>query len=180
MHFVNLQVFFIYDILVMVGDNLIMNDNIIEIDLDSKEEYINKYDDKLINDDLHDYVIKRAMEIKNNSDIIIRIHFNYAASVDEKRLVRNFIVNDINNNLKIKSSERINFKDIYLALIGIGCLIISIMFSYLKMGVVSEIFIIVGWVCIWEIVNDFLFIDGEVRLKRKKYLQLSKAKIEFY
>ena len=120
------------------------------------------------------------MEIKNNSDIIIRIHFNYAASVDEKRLVRKFIVNDIKNNLKIKSSERINFKDIYLVLIGIGCLIISIMFSYLKMEVVSEIFIIVGWVCIWEIVNDFLFIDGETRLKRKKYLQLSKAKIEFY
>ena len=72
-----------------------------------------------------------------------------------------------------------NVRNIYLTLIGISCLIISFLFSYLNIGLISEVFMIIGWVSIWEIVDDVLFEKTEWRLRKRKYMQLKRAKIVF-
>ena len=57
-------------------------ERIIEIDLDSKYEYINKYDDNRINDSLLEYILNSYDDVKD--DVSLYIKFNYDVSDDVK------------------------------------------------------------------------------------------------
>lgn len=57
---------------------------IIEVDLDNKLEYLNKYDDDIINDELHEYILANFDEI--NTNVILKIKFNY--DVDDNELLK--------------------------------------------------------------------------------------------
>ena len=157
----------------MKGDN-----NVIHVDLDNRDEYINKYNDNKICDDLHNYLINEALKISNKTRIIIKIKFNYEVDKEEKNWVKKLIKKDFNDSLNDKITfDGIAIKDIYLILIGIACIVVSVMFRYLKVSVISEVFLIIGWVPIWELVSNILFIESEERMVKRKYKQLLRASI---
>lgn len=154
-------------------------DNIINVDLDNNYEFINRYDDNIISDELHNYLINSAMKFRDRDNIVIRIGFNYEVTDDIKKKAINFIKDDIKMGVYMSSKFKLfDFSDVYLFIIGISCIIISIMFSYLGIDVFSEVFVIVGWVCVWELVDNFLFDGSYERKLKRKYNQLSKARIE--
>ena len=154
------------------------DNNVIHVDLDNRDEYINKYNDNMICDDLHNYLINEAIKISNKTRIILKIKFNYDVDEDEKNRVKKLIKNDFNDSLNDKITfNSIAIKDIYLILIGIACIIVSVMFRYLKISVISEVFLIIGWVPIWELVSNILFIESDERMIKRKYKQLLRASI---
>ena len=154
------------------------DNNVIHVDLDNRDEYINKYNDNRICDDLHNYLINEAIKISNKTRIILKIKFNYDVDEDEKNRVKKLIKNDFNDSLNDKITfNSIAIKDIYLILIGIACIIVSVMFRYLKISVISEVFLIIGWVPIWELVSNILFIESDERMIKRKYKQLLRASI---
>ena len=52
--------------------------NIVEIDLDAKEEYINEYDDSKISENLSHYIIESVHDVRKN--VILKIKFNFQVS----------------------------------------------------------------------------------------------------
>lgn len=48
------------------------DNNIFKIDLDNKDEYINKYNDNKLSEDLHDYIFDSAMKIKRRKYIQLK------------------------------------------------------------------------------------------------------------
>ena len=154
---------------------------VINLDLDDRDEYINQYDDDKISDELHNYIIKEAMKIDNSSRIVIRVNMNFEVNDEEKKKLRRMLMRDFDDSINNREFmvRHDNVRNIYLTLIGISCLIISFLFSYLNIGLISEVFMIIGWVSIWEIVDDVLFEKTEWRLRKRKYMQLKRAKIVF-
>ncbi len=149
------------------------NDEII-IYLNDIEEAINVFNPKILSDELNDYILKRCMfiPIKNKIDIII-------CGIEEK--AQSNLKDSIHNHykelvVKTKKIEQYNdIKRLILLILGVILIFISEMFEF----VISELFLVAGWVVIWELVYDIIF--ERVRRNRDyfKYLQLSKANIKF-
>jgi len=157
-----------------------MKNNIIYIDLDNRDEYINKYDDSRICDELHNYIIEEALKLNSKSKILIQVKFNYIVTEQEKNKLRMMILNDFKNNIKGDiNKNRDIIKDIFFVLIGLSCIVISIMFGYLNKSIISELFLIIGWVPIWEFVGNILFIETFEVEKKRKYKQLLNSTIKF-
>lgn len=80
---------------------------------------------------------------------------------------------------KVKSLNKIDKYDDYfrflLLLLGIILIIISEIFSAL----LSELFLIAGWVVIWEVVYDILFTGIKRKQKLKIAQKLSTCEISF-
>lgn len=156
-------------------------ESVIHIDLDDKDEYINKYDDNKISDELHHYIIDSAMEFDSKRKIIIKIKMNFEVSEDEKEKLKRMLLNDFEESINTKEikRKRDSVRDLYLIFIGISCIIVSFLFNYLHVDLVSELFLIIGWVPIWELVDNVLFKETEEKIKKRKYMQLKRADIVF-
>lgn len=155
--------------------------NVIDVDINDKEDYISKYNDDVLNEELYDYIYDRALYMNVDEDIFINISFDYKASDEEKDRVKKLIyeafkagINRENVYMKAMSS-----KDMLLILLGFVGLGLSFLFNYLNHIIISEVFMIIGWVSLWEIADRILFIYKDEKNKKKKCLQLMNAKIRF-
>ncbi len=69
----------------------------------------------------------------------------------------------------------VDVKRIFLLLLGILLIFISKIFDF----ILSEIFLVAGWVAIWEIVYDLFFRERERKRNIKIYQKLAKSTIIF-
>lgn len=150
----------------------------IEIDLDSRDEYINEYDDHKINEHLHQYLM--GVNVSAKKDNVIRINFNYEVQKAEKEFIVNLLKADFEGTLEeIKMEIRyLNIRDMFLFLLGFLFLIISLLVKEYAIAIFSELFLVFCWVAFWEVAESFLFRRRKLRLKKKRYQALLKAKFE--
>ena len=47
------------------------------------------------------------------------------------------------------------------------------------MSTIHELFLIFGWVAVWELIYDGLFTNYKAKIKRKRYKKLSNVKINY-
>ncbi len=157
---------------------MVFMENIIEVDLDSREEYINEYDDNRISDDLHEYILKKHIDYKK--DVIIRVQFHFEVSKGEKELVKKMLYSDFKETLEVfnKEIKASNWKDIFL--LGVGFLLFFLYYYFEKFHLFffSEFILVVMWVAFWEIAEDILFYRRKLILKKKKYQKLFGARID--
>ena len=158
-----------------------MDSNVIKIDLDSRFEYLNEFDDSKINDRLQNYILSSISDIKK--DIMLIIKFNYKIDKNDFENVKdvfnlsfNSTLNNINNEIKM-----MNFKNFILLLLGFCFLMI---YCYLEMKdifIFAEFFMVVSWVFFWEFVESLLFKKRKLVIEKKKYQKLLSAefKIEY-
>ena len=148
------------------GDSL---KNLIEIDLDNRDEYIDSYDDKKINPDLSNYIIYKDIDIRNG--VVFNIKFNYKVSELEKQNVKKMLYDSFNEGLNrtLEEIKKLNLRDFML--FGFGCLFLVIYWwlDWYKVSIFSEFFLVMGWVSFWEIAEDFLFLRPKHILKKRKY-----------
>ena len=148
--------------------------NEVVIYLNELEEAINKYNPNILSDELTNYILKRCMFFSTKSDIDIII---YGIEDKEQQGLKDIFHNHFKDLVdKTKKIEQYDdIKRVLLLIVGIVLICISEMFKF----VVSELFLVAGWVVIWELVYNIFF----ERIKRNrdyfKYLQLSKANIKF-
>ena len=151
---------------------------IIEIDLDNKLEYLNKYDDNIINDELHKYIIGVIDNLQN--DILLMIRFNYKIEKQELAKVeavfkKSFSIELDNIQLKLKKQ---NIRDAILLILGFLFLGIYCYLDDFNFFLVAEFFLVISWVILWEFTESLLFNRRLLLVNMKKYKKLINAEFE--
>ncbi len=153
--------------------------NIIEITLNGKEDYLNKYNEKRISKELNDYILEECRGIDIKNDVAIHINTNFEMNEEEK----NNLVDMIRENygLDISDIEEL-LKKLYIIdaiMIVLGILLLVVWFISLSMPILSEFILIVGWLLIWEGINNIMYqsVKNAIKIKRRK--KLTNCKIVF-
>lgn len=135
----------------------------IEIAITNEEDLYDKYNKNYINDDLIQYIIKKAVELKSASNYKIIITSTLKNDIDYEELIKEGLRKEY---IKSYDKHNINTRFFFFYLIsGITLLIISRILN--STVIFSEIFLIGGWVLIWKVIELLLFTNFEENLKRK-------------
>mgnify|MGYP004669912743 CR=1 FL=1 len=141
---------------------------VIEVNLKSEDELLEKYSGKLSNE-LLKYLINESKYTDESLKIVIKTNM-------EADSVKDVIKSGLNSALK--NAEYIdklyNNKQILLFIMGITILIIS---TLILNQVIKEIVIIAGWVFIWEVIDISLNTDIETRITKRTVKKLLKSRI---
>lgn len=132
-----------------------------------------------MNPDLGDYIFNKALiyKLTKKKGLKIRINSDFEISEIEKEklidMIRSYYGHLIKTELIYLNIN--NLKSAVLFLVGIFVLLITYFFNNF---VIHEIFIIVGWLAIWEAIYSFLFANGKHKRKEKLLKKLTKCYIE--
>lgn len=141
---------------------------VIEVNLKSEDELLEKYSGKLSNE-LLKYLITESKYTNENLEILIKTNLEFDSV---KKVIKDGF------KAALKNAEYIdklyNNKQIFLFIIGITMLIIS---TLILNQVIKEIIIIAGWVFIWEVIDISLNTDIETRMTKKTIKKLLKSKV---
>lgn len=148
----------------------------INIELKNLESALNEFNKDILSDNLDNYLIYSL----NNEKLInknIQLNIKGINNKEEQIHLTKVIYTHYQkkNNFFNKIDNVDNIVRFILGIIGAIIILISHEFDFL----LSELFLIAGWVIIWEIVYDILF--NEIKRKRKKkiYDLLANSKINF-
>jgi len=141
----------------------------IEINITNENELLNIYNKNIIAETLDNYLITSLEHRSLKEDITINI------TGTKNEFIKSIITNYYEEKyLYLKKIDKLdNYIRLTLFLIGILAIFISKQFT----NIVSEIFLIAGWVIIWEIIYDVLFSEIKRKRKARIYKTLAKAKI---
>ena len=141
----------------------------IEINITNENELLNIYNKNIISETLDNYLTTSLEHRSLKENITINI------TGTENENIKNIITNYYKEKyLYFKKIDTLdNYIRLVLFLIGVLSIFISKQFT----NIVSEVFLIAGWVIIWEIIYDVLFSEIKRKRKARIYKTLAKAKI---
>ncbi len=147
----------------------------IDINLNSLDEALGKYNKEELSDDFDSYLIAHCafLSFKNN---LLVLNIKGLPKKNWKKLddiIHSYYLNKLNRYNKIDDIE--SYIRIGFFIIGILAILISELFT----SFLSELFLIAAWVIVWELVYDLLFKEIKRRRKAKIYKYLANAKIVF-
>lgn len=146
----------------------------IKVDISSREELLEKYNDSKVGRDVVDYLIKETMLAERNEKIKIVVNKDSAVINENcKELIINGLKDEYKRSLERQHDN--NIKQIYFLIMG--SILIYLSFKIKNVQVWREILLISGWVPIWEMVKIELFPDVEGRIKRRIINKLLKSEI---
>lgn len=153
----------------------------IEIDINSKRDFISDYNENTLEPNLRDFILNELVGYSVKEKLHIDIKSKEKLSEEEqekfiKVLRKEFKECLADLELEVKYS---NYKRISLLLIGVLGIFINYQFNQYLGEVLAEIFTIIGWVAIWELVYSILFTALSRRRNIKRYKQIIKANINF-
>lgn len=136
---------------------------IIDVDLNEKNDFLERYNKNKVSSSLIEYLIKEAKYISKDTEIEIHFHFHFKQD-NFKDMFINALKEEYNSTINDHYFN--NIFQILLFLLGILFLSLSTLF---KEGVIwKEILLIGGWVPIWEMIELELFND--VRGRKRKFI----------
>ena len=135
------------------------------IELNNFNDALNPYNKELLNDELNEYIKKECLNNKKKIEINIIGNLTH----EEKNKLENIIHNFYYNSYTL--SNKIDKLDNYIRIISLLFGSILILISEEFISFFSELFLIAGWILIWEMLYDILFNE----IKRKKILKIYKT-----
>ena len=146
----------------------------IKVDISSREDLLERYNESKISRDVIEYIIKEAMLVDKNEKIKIVVNKDTAVLNENcKELIINGLKDEYTRSLERQHDN--NIKQIYFLIMG--SILIYLSFKIKNVQVWREILLISGWVPIWEMVKIELFPDVEGRIKRRIINKLLKSEI---
>jgi len=145
----------------------------IDIDIFSKEDLVEKYNEDVVSKDLINYILEKSMFLRKEEKIRVVFHKSRQISINCKNVLLAGFKEEYNKSSKIK--KFVNIKEIFLFIIGFILIYISTKINSSALG--SEIFLIIGWVPIWEVVELELIEESSERRKRRALRRLLKSEI---
>lgn len=147
----------------------------INIKLEKLEDATNKYSENFLNDELDNYIVNNSIHTHNKERITLIIN-NFTNKEEQEKLTK---LIHTHYQTKVNQLKKIDQYDDYfrliLLLLGIILIIISEQFTSL----ISELFLIAGWVVVWEMVYDLLFTGFKRKRDLKIYKKLATCEIIF-
>lgn len=157
---------------------VIVMKKIINIYLKDANDYKNKFNEDILSYQLSNYILE---EVKG-MDTRQKIEFNVSTEFEITEIEKNTLVDMIRNNFGADISEIMNIAK-KQRVIHYLILIISIIFivisSLLKVKLLSQITLILGWILLGESICNFLYKGMEINHKISRRKQIVNAKITF-
>ena len=141
----------------------------IEINITDENELLNIYNKNIISETLDNYLTTSLEHRSLKENITINI------TGTENENIKNIITNYYKE--KYLYFKKIDTLDNYIRLVLFLIGVLSIFMSKQFTNIVSEIFLIAGWVIIWEIIYDILFSEIKRKRKAKIYKALATSNI---
>lgn len=150
----------------------------IELYVDSINDLKEKYNGNVLSNEVSNYIESECLSSTRKDKIVIEV-------ITEKKLMqkdKDEIERLIRNNYRERQVEKIIIRNyqikqsFLLAMFGIIFIVIS---NMLNDGILSELFLIVGWVAFGEVIYKMLFDNVKDKIKTERYKRLSRCKIEF-
>ena len=146
---------------------------IIEIDLCHVEDLVEKYNQNRVSRDLIDYIISESILI-GKKDSLKLVIYNKCQVENCWEMIQKGLEQEYKRSLKY---DRFNdMKQWSLLGIGLFFLLLTILFE--DPFLINEVFLIIGWVSIWEVVDISLFKDIKERRKRQILKKLLMSEYE--
>jgi len=154
---------------------------IIKIMIDKEEDYLDKFNDDKLSQDLSNYILEECRGVPLKKSIALDIKFDYQASDLEKekivRLIRkNYGIEVKENLIYLKHSL---WRKLSIFTIGIIFLLIYYFTDETNNFLFSEIALILGWGAIWETVYAYALDDNKRRIRTKRLKKITKCEIIF-
>lgn len=140
-------------------------EKVINVDFLDESDIVSRYDGSKISNDLIEYLIKEAEFVRKKDSIKIIISNKCKTKIKYKEMLYNAFNEAYTNNLRIHAKN--NIIQVILFILGVFFIFMSFQ---IKNELWEEIFLIGGWVPIWEMVDLELFSD--VRGNRRKHILL--------
>lgn len=155
--------------------------NEIDVIIDKIDDLRNKFNDKKFSKDFYDYIEIESDKSRDKKDVIIKFDLISGTNNKEREEIKKIytnhyehLVNDLSNHISYE-----NGKMIALIIFGLIFLCLYYLFQSHDVIIISDIFLIIGWLAVWESVYNLLFVENETKNKLKQYKKLKNAKIEF-
>ncbi len=155
-----------------------MKEYIIDVNLNSIEDIYHPYSNTTLNPELSKYLLEECRGIPASKNIVIKFICDYSLTKKEQDSIIELVHNNFRQELKeeLMLSHIFSLFHIVIFLLGL----IALFLSYFDISsILKEIFLIIGWLAIWEVVYNLIFVYGSDSIKRKRYYKFSKAKIVF-
>lgn len=155
--------------------------NTIDIIINDKEDIYNNFNSSKLSSELGNYIYNQSVGYPIKEDIKINIKIEDEVTKNEK----NDIVDMIREYFGLSIRETLiyykynNFKKITLFILGIILIYISHFVGTINDFLISEVFLIIGWVAIWEVFENILLVETKKKYKLKQFKKLVKCKISF-
>lgn len=143
----------------------------IDIYLKNKEEVANKFNEGELNSELGNYIFNKALINRLNKKQVLKINVKTDFEVNEKGkekivdMIRAYYGHLVKVELIYLKTNRI--KSLILFVIGVVLLVFAQLIENVTKFLLPEIFIIMGWLAIWEMTYSLLFLNGQQRIKIK-------------
>ena len=147
----------------------------IEIDLTNEEDVFERYNREIANKELINHIIDEADPFDKKESI--SICFNNMTELKEDEyipVIKRSFSNEYNKS--IREIDRNNIRQFIYVLIGVLLLFISTVFG--KNFIFEEIFLIGGWVLIWETIEIEMFADTELKKRKTILKKLTKCELK--
>lgn len=155
--------------------------NIIDIIIKDKEDIYNNFNSSKLSSELGNYIYNQSVGYPIKEDLRINIKIEDELTKNEK----NDIVDMIREYFGLSIRETLiyykynNFKKMVLFILGIILIYISHFVGTINDFLISEVFLIIGWVAIWEVFENILLVESKKKFKLKQLKKLVKCKISF-
>ena len=142
----------------------------INVDINKKEDFFEKYNKEVISKELINYLINCAMDYDYVETIIINSKLN----LDFKLLLKEGLKKELDFSFKRK--RKTNVLQFSLLLLGLFFIFLSV---FLQNSIIwHEVILIIGWVPIWEAIDIELFRDSKERKRRNIIRKLLDSDVE--
>lgn len=157
-----------------------MKKGIIEIYINEKEDYENRFHSERLSQDLSDYILAESRSFPLKADLEIHIFLlNDVSDLEKERIQKliyeNYCMDEKEISLVIEKNKIVSF---LLLLVGIFTLFIDLFVEMVP--VLSEIILIFGWVFIWEGIYNYFLGGMKNTIRKKRLKKLVTAKILFH
>jgi len=153
--------------------------NKIEIELKDKKDFVSKYNNNRISNELYNYIKEESKLLNIKEQFNIEIKPQFKMTDEEKELLALNIKKTTSEEIKDLEyiEKKVLIKELLFLMIGI--IITFFWFVVRKSEFISEIILIIGWLFVWEAVKKLVFSKVENRLNIKRLKQIVKSDIDY-
>ena len=140
------------------------------IDLDNGETYINNYNKNKLSESLYNYILDEIKGFSIKDKIRLKVFANYELTNDEKKNFVEMIKSNFSADIQEEHimSKFLYLKSFLLIIIGIVGILLAYLLGNYNIGVIEELFLIIGWVGIWEGIYIILFDEFAKKIAKEK------------
>lgn len=153
----------------------------IQISIDEFSSFFDPLNKNRISNEIVEYIHREMKLIPMKSRIVIKICGRASFSSKEKEqmidVLRNHYGLLVQHELRLHRYRKV--KKFVLLLIGILFIAFSSYLSDLVTDVIGELFLIAGWVVIWELVYEVVFTDNTQKFQVLQMKKLTNCQIIF-